>query len=313
MDRFISIDWGTTNLRMYLVALPSLQVIKSSKDLQGIKSLHLKAKNEHREVSVFLKSYLMMQLQKAFGSLPEAIPIIISGMASSKLGLFDLPYAKLPQDLSHPKLKIKQSQLKNHPLYVISGLSTKDDILRGEETQLIGLHYLLSINTSSTVIIPGTHSKHMFCAEGVLTQFKTYMTGELFELLTKHSILENAVSLPENDEPLWDAFIEGVSEAGQASLLHNIFTVRVKQILENLDGFSNYFYLSGLLIGAEILALKTQGHQHIYVFASGALSQCYEKAIKILLPDCSLEVVTEEKQERAFILGQYLIYKTFKS
>ena len=45
MDRFISIDWGTTNLRMYLVALPSLEVIKSTKDLQGIKSLHLKAKN----------------------------------------------------------------------------------------------------------------------------------------------------------------------------------------------------------------------------------------------------------------------------
>jgi 2-keto-3-deoxy-galactonokinase len=83
--------------------------------------------------------------------------------------------------------------------------------------------------------------------------------------------------------------------------------------LENLDGFSNYFYLSGLLIGAEILALKKQLHQHIYVFASGALSQCYEKAIKILLPDSSLEVISEEKQESAFILGQYLIYKTFKS
>lgn len=313
MDRFISIDWGTTNLRMYLVTLPSMEVIKSSKDLQGIKSLYLKAKNEQQEVLVFLKSYLMMQLQKAFGTLPETIPIIISGMASSKLGLFDVPYAKLPQDLSHPKLQFKQSQLKKHPLCVISGLSTTDDILRGEETQLIGLHHLLSINESSIVIIPGTHSKHMFCEEGILTQFKTYMTGELFELLTKHSILKNAVALPKNNEPPWDAFIEGISAAEQASLLHNIFTVRVKQVLENLDGFSNYFYLSGLLIGAEILALKKQLHQHIYVFASGALSQCYEKAIKILLPDSSLEVVSLEKQEHAFILGQYLIYKTLKS
>lgn len=311
MDRFISIDWGTTNLRMYLVALPSLEVIKSTKGLQGIKSLHLKAKNEQREVSVFLKSYLMMQLQKAFGSLPEPIPIIVSGMASSKLGLFDLPYAKLPQDLSHPKLKYKQSQLKNHPLYVISGLSTEDDILRGEETQLIGLHDLLSDKKSSTIIIPGTHSKHMFCKEGILMQFKTYMTGELFELLTKHSILEYAVLLPENKEPLWDAFVEGVSAAEQESLLHNIFTVRVKQVLENLDGISNYYYLSGLLIGAEIVALKTQTKQHIYVFASGALSQCYEIAIKTLLPGNSLEVVSAENQERAFILGQYLIYKNF--
>ena len=313
MDRFISIDWGTTNMRMYLVALPSLEVIKSTKDLQGIKSLHLKAKNEQQDVSVFLKSYLMMQLQKAFGSLPEAIPIIVSGMASSKLGLFDLPYAKLPQDLSHPKLQIKQSQLKNHPLYVISGLSTENDILRGEETQLIGLHHLLSINKNSTIIIPGTHSKHMFCEEGVLTQFKTYMTGELFELLTKHSILENAVTLPENKEPLWDAFIEGVSAVEHESILHNIFTVRVKQVLENLDGVSNYYYLSGLLIGAEILALKTEVKQHIYVFASGVLSQCYEIAIKTLLPENTVEVVSAENQERAFILGQYLIYKTFTS
>ena len=313
MDRFISIDWGTTNMRMYLVALPSLQVIKSTKDLQGIKSLHLKAKNEQQDVSVFLKSYLMMQLQKAFGSLPEAIPIIVSGMASSKLGLFDLPYAKLPQDLSHPKLQIKQSQLKNHPLYVISGLSTENDILRGEETQLIGLHHLFSINTSSTIIIPGTHSKHMFCEEGVLTQFKTYMTGELFELLTKYSILENAVTLPENKEPLWDDFTKGISAAEYESILHNIFTVRVKKVLENLDGISNYYYLSGLLIGAEILALKIEAKQHIHVFASGVLSQCYEIAIKTLLPDNTVEVVSEENQERAFILGQYLIYKTFTS
>ena len=279
MDRFISIDWGTTNMRMYLVALPSLEVIKSTKDLQGIKSLYLKAKNEQQDVSVFLKSYLMMQLQKAFGSLPKAIPIIVSGMASSKLGLFDLPYAKLPQDLSHPKLQIKQSQLKNHPLYVISGLSTKDDILRGEETQLIGLHHLLSINTSSTIIIRGTQSKHMFVGR-YFKQFKTYMTGELFELLTKHSVLEYAVSPPENKEPLWDAFTEGVSAVEHESILHNIFTVRVKQVLENLDGVSNYYYLSGLLIGAEILALKIEVKQHIYVFASGVLSQCYEIAIK---------------------------------
>lgn len=313
MDRFISIDWGTTNLRMYLVALPSMEVIKSSKDLQGIKSLHLKAKNEQQDVSVFLKSYLTMQLQKAFGSLSETVPIIISGMASSKLGLFDLPYAKLPQDLSHPKIQFKQSQLKKHPLYVISGLSTEDDILRGEETQLIGLHNLLSINDSSTIIIPGTHSKHMFCKEGVLTQFKTYMTGELFELLTKHSILEYAVSLPENREPLWDAYIEGVCAAEHESLLHNIFTVRVKQVLENFDGVSNYYYLSGLLIGAEILTLKKQAQQHIYVFATGALSQCYELAIKTLLPHNTVKVVSLGNQERAFILGQYLIYKTFKS
>ena len=310
MDGFISVDWGTTNLRMYHVALPSLKIIKSTKDLQGIKRLNLKANLEQQNVSVFLKGYLLMQLQKAFGLLPETTPIVISGMASSKLGLFNLPYAKLPQDLSHPKLQIKQSELNKHPLYVISGLSTEDDILRGEETQLIGLHNLLSLHGRSTVIIPGTHSKHMHCEEGYLRDFETFMTGEVFEVLTKHSLLESAVAAPVNNEFLGDKFKTGLYHAKQTSLLHNLFTVRVKQVLEDMDGVSNYFYLSGLLIGAEILALKIHAQQHIYLFASGALSKQYEMAIEALLPDSTLKVVSLEHQDHAFILGQYLIYKT---
>ena len=56
-----------------------------------------------------------------------------------------------------------------------------------------------------------------------------------------------------------------------------------------------------------------EAKQHIYVFASGVLSQCYEIGIKTLLPENTVEVVSAENQERAFILGQYLIYKTFTS
>ncbi|RQH17206.1 2-keto-3-deoxy-galactonokinase, partial [Okeania hirsuta] len=118
-------------------------------------------------------------------------------------------------------------------LLLVSGLKKEGDVMRGEETQLIGLSRVRDIN-HSLILMPGTHSKHMLTGEHELLDFKTYMTGELFELISKHSILSHSIELPkENHDYL--AFRHGVKEGTAGNLLNRLFRVRTHELFDKLS------------------------------------------------------------------------------
>jgi 2-dehydro-3-deoxygalactonokinase len=106
------------------------------------------------------------------------------------------------------------------------------------------------------VIIPGTHSKHILLNQSKIVAIKTYMTGELFALLSQKSVLKNSVAMSSADSDL-TSFKKGVRDAMDENLLHTIFKVRTNQLFNIYSKENNYNYLSGLLIGAEIKDLKT--------------------------------------------------------
>ncbi len=140
---------------------------------------------------------------------------------------------------------------------MISGIRSDDDVIRGEETQLLGC--IEKEKAHQLFIFPGTHSKQILVRNGIVIEFKTFMTGEFFELLSKKSIL--AASVEENGE-LSDvdnlrSFQSGVSESLRSNLLHSSFKIRTNNLFQNLSKQQNYFFLSGLLIGTELKELVT--------------------------------------------------------
>lgn len=308
MNRFISVDWGTSNLRLREVNGKDCFVSKKIEQLQGIKTLCFQNKSG-LEPPLFLKSYLLEQIHKTFGELGQ-LPVLISGMASSNMGLSHLPYAELPINLSLPKLQTKSFMLEGYEVFLISGLATHNDILRGEETQLIGLYQLLQPFGAYTVIIPGTHSKHMFCKDNMLQDFKTYITGEMYHVLSKHSILKSGIRNSEKDDGCWHDFELGLERASKGNLLGNLFSVRVRELLDKVEEKRNYFYLNGLLIGTELSDLLGQPNEKIYVFGGSDLSVFYEKAIKYMLPKVQLTMLSSDSQEQAFVIGQSVIYNS---
>lgn len=67
--------------------------------------------------------------------------------------------------------------------------------MRGEETQLIGCIQDDDQTISDRMfILPGTHSKHILVRNQQITAFKTYMTGEISDLLSNKSILKNSLA-----------------------------------------------------------------------------------------------------------------------
>ena len=250
-------------------------------------------------------------MEERLGYALDNTPIILSGMASSTIGMVDLPYKKIPFSTSGEDLEtfiIDSSEKVKHTIVIISGARTADDVMRGEESKLIGCAVADNFQ-DHLYIFPGTHPKHVEVKNGRVTAFKTYMTGEFFELLSKKSILANSVEKGKNleTETNRQSFAQGVRRGINSNLLHSCFLVRTNDVFKKFSLEENYFYLSGLLIGSELKDVPVK-NRNITVVANTALSAQYIAALRIIgLPDEHISV-TQIDADKALIKGQMEVY-----
>lgn len=281
MEKLISCDWGTSNFRLRLVNTETQEVLQEVLQGTGIASTFQQWKSQQQEEGeriLFYKKVLADCLRQFEPDFDKNIPVIISGMASSSIGMMEIPYQDFPftWDVQQfPVTKIAANHYLSHPVFLVSGFKTNDDVMRGEETILFGCE--VDENANTVFIFPGTHSKHVFVKNKTAVNFKTYMTGEIFSLLVNQSVLKNSVT-PGNDEP---AFEQGILLGRDGDMLHDLFTVRTRQLLQHKDAVSNYQYLSGILIGKELASLKECNSQICIVTAS-TLKELYMKGAEIL-------------------------------
>ena len=306
MDKFLSCDWGTSSFRLRLISVPALQVLGEEKSSEGIASTFNLWRERNKAEEDRFDFYLSI-LQKAIKSLEqqlqnslENIPVIISGMASSTIGMMEIPYKYLPFHLDGSDLiskKINRTDGFSHDIFIISGVRTDDDVMRGEETQLAGC----SSGESGLFIFPGTHSKHILVKDRKAVDFKTYMTGEFFELLAGKSILSSSVNKTTVTDQSFAAFDKGVND-GQSNLLHASFLVRTNHVFNKYSKEENYYYLSGVLIGGELKDLDDVTHAPIFLIGAEELCFYYERALQFLMPGEQIKTINADK---ATINGQY--------
>lgn len=308
MDKFLSCDWGTTSFRIRLVLCPDLQVLAEETSGEGISSTFNLWKEENlREEKRFdfylsvLKKRIKSLEQKQQHSLKK-IPVVISGMASSSIGMMEMPYKSLPFRLNGSDLvakKIKRTDNFPHDIFIISGIRTEDDVIRGEETQLLGCS-----SGDGFFIFPGTHSKHIIVKDGMAVDFKTFMTGEFFDLLTSKSILSSSVNKSKATEQFLNVFDKGVKD-GQSNLLHASFLVRTNQLFNKYSKEENFYYLSGLLIGNELRDLNGLINGDIFLIGAKELCSYYDRALQSLMPGKKIAAINADE---ATIKGQYKIF-----
>ena len=221
-EYFISCDWGTTNFRLKLVKGKSLEVIEELSTDKGIKVLYDEclAQQELSQTD-FFADYLLSQVQLLPKEHQKRL-VVSSGMITANIGLQELGYSDMPFKDTGEEFNSKKITTKNGlEILLISGVKNQQGMMRGEETQAIGLvNYL---DTKSLLILPGTHSKHLTYKDGFFTDLKNFMTGELFELLSQKSILSN--SILKTDEILESQFIEGLKLGSSGKLTENLFSI----------------------------------------------------------------------------------------
>jgi 2-dehydro-3-deoxygalactonokinase len=270
----LACDWGTTNLRAWTLDADGRIVQERDFDL-GVSKLGAgeAARRFHDEV------------RPAFGA--EGLPAILCGMIGSNLGWTVAPYVDCPAglgDLAQGLVEVESGQAGAR---IIPGMRSEGavgatDVMRGEETQLFGwlAQHPERARGRHVVCHPGTHAKWMIIEDGRLVRFATAMTGELFAVLGKHSVLKS--DAPATDE---DAFAEGLRAAGDGNALAaRLFSARTRVVGQGKPAESTPSYLSGLLLGAEAASmprlLDLDDREPIAVLGDAKLCQLYRKALE---------------------------------
>lgn len=317
MEKIICCDWGTTSLRLAVYANDSdvpLASVESSQGILGVNQLFLSASGGHSRRDFFVE-VLKKELERLAAFIDPNSPVIISGMASANIGMEALPYAPVPFKLDGTTAVIRSFSEAGRSYHLISGCNTSSDIMRGEETQLAGVWNLLGPDQlqDALILLPGTHSKHAVISDGVIVDFKTYMTGEIFCLLFTGSILAQSVTPNDFSTPgCMDAFLEGVDKGSGNNILHSIFDVRIRAMFHQADSKLNFAYLSGQLIGAELVDLRTKNLRHIVVCGSDNMVTAYLAALEKIFPDNWKPRVTGLSAAKATVAGQLLMFKSHR-
>ncbi|MBC06289.1 MAG: 2-keto-3-deoxy-galactonokinase [Thalassospira sp.] len=214
------------------------------------------------------------------------LPVVICGMAGAKQGWLEAPYCDVPArptDLAKGAVKpdVRDPRIS---VFILPGLCQRgdSDVMRGEETQLVGF-MAAHPEFAGWVCLPGTHSKWARIADGKITAFRTYMSGEVFALLSQHSILRHSVDDGWDDAAFADA-VRGAC-AQPTAFLHSLFGVRAGALVAPAGASvaPGASVLSGTVIGTEIadvLGLLQPG-ENIALIGAGKLASLYQAALAV--------------------------------
>lgn len=237
----IGVDWGSSNLRAYRYG-PDGTVLERRCGGPGAAMLGPDA------FEPALAAILT-------GWTDGRVPIVLAGMAGRRGGWREAHYLPCPVDPAHLAAATVAIPSAIGPCFLVPGVSTRRSdgvagVMRGEETQILGAGL-----TAGTVVLPGTHSKWVRRTEGRITDFATAMTGELYALLLDHSSIGQVATREPCDRP--DTFTAGARRALAAEGIERVlFSARAEVLLGTLEPEAVESFLSGLLIGGEVAALR---------------------------------------------------------
>jgi 2-dehydro-3-deoxygalactonokinase len=103
--------------------------------------------------------------------------------------MVDVRYKEIPIAINGSDLAVHTIEATDsfkHKILIISGVRTDDDVMRGEETKLIGCTLKMLLIKAISIFFRHS-SKTCRSKKGKAIAFKTFITGELFELLSKEA------------------------------------------------------------------------------------------------------------------------------
>lgn len=270
MKNWIAVDWGTTHLRAYLMGESAVLAEASSDDGMGRLT-----RDAYEPALLRLVSHWLTDGNKT--------EIIACGMVGSRQGWMEAPYRTTPcvpldpttlvtVPTADPRLKIR----------LVPGLrqNTPADVMRGEETQIAGV-LALHPQFDGVICLPGTHSKWAHISAGEVVSFQTYMTGELFSLLSNQSVLRHGMQSETWDE---QAFTFAITDAisRPEKIASRLFSLRAETLIADLKPDAARSRLSGLLIGIELAAAKPYWlGQNVILVGAENLSATYARALAL--------------------------------
>ncbi|TWA91061.1 2-dehydro-3-deoxygalactonokinase [Bradyrhizobium stylosanthis] len=272
---YVAVDWGTSSFRLWLVDRAG-KVLAERRSGEGMLAA---AKTGFAAV---------LQAHLAAVEAPDHLPVLICGMAGAKTGWVEAGYVDTPAPLAAILKQAARVPGEARDIRILPGIAQRDaaapDVMRGEETQLLGALGLQAAG-EAMVCMPGTHSKWVHVKDGTVASFSTFMTGELFSVVSRETILSLAVANAEDAEDV-SSFRAAVKAAFEAPAFaaNLLFGARARQLLFGGTPAAARETLSGTLIGVELAAGLSGAvpKAGITLVASGRLAALYRLAFDTL-------------------------------
>ena len=270
--KWIAADWGTTHMRAWAIGEED-SVLAFRESNEGMKDLQ---QNEFEPV--------LLRLIESWLDDTKVTTVMACGMVGAKQGWVETPYLKTPcVPLDNNQLTTANTHDKRIKVHLVPGVMQHHpaDIMRGEETQIAGF-INKNLDFNGVVCLPGTHAKWANIKEGQITSFKTFMTGELFGVISSHTLIRHSTSIKGWNQDSFEAgVLEGFNNPG--SIASNLFSLRAESIVNDLDRDQARSSLSGLLLGVELNGAQNfwKGND-VTLIGSELLSNNYHEGLKIL-------------------------------
>ena len=264
-SEWIAVDWGTSNLRAW--AMQGDKPIAEVGSDKGMGSL---------TPGTFESA--LLDIIEPWLDTPKTV--VACGMVGAKQGWCEAPYIPVPAKPTDPT-KIITAPAKDPRIsfQILPGMSqtTPADVMRGEETQIAGL-IARNPDFDGVVCLPGTHTKWARISAEEVVNFQTFMTGELFALLSKHSVLRHSVGEGWDEDAFTDTLSNTISRP--ESFAAKAFSLRAESLLADLPPATARARLSGMLIGMELAATRQYWlGQHVVIIGDHTLSKTYQSAL----------------------------------
>lgn len=295
LPRLIALDWGTSTLRAFLLG-DDAAVLDQHAAGYGIQNLPAPGGRGGFEAA-------FAQVAGDWLARWPTLPVVACGMVGSAQGWKEAPYVACPADVQALAAHAVRAQATaNKDLWLAPGLrfdppeeSSDDapDVMRGEEMQIAGAMQLQPLlSARAHFVLPGTHSKWARVEAGRVLDFATFMTGELYALLCRHSILgrlmpraeggaDGSESLDSARRAAFDRGLRAARASRPGELGHQLFAVRTLGLTGRLAPPLLGEYLSGLLIGHELicgLAMSKTAGAPLVLIGDAALTGRYVDA-----------------------------------
>ena len=273
---WVAVDWGTSNVRAWGIAADGSHSFSTQSD---------------RGMGKISRADYPAVLADLIGeNAPAGTDAVICGMAGARQGWLEAPYLDTPADLTRLATGAVRPEGTGFAVRILPGVCQRaaghEDVMRGEETQLLGL-LALRPGFSGTAILPGTHSKWVEIEDGRIVRFSTATTGELYEVLSQHSVLRHSFAAgniegPEIEDGIAEGMRAGLESPALATSL--VFRTRAAALLSGKGADWCSGYLSGLLVGVEIGGRRdwlTAGAP-VPLIGSARFGRLYGAALKLI-------------------------------
>jgi len=240
---WIAVDWGTSRLRAWVHESGAVTALSSDAGMNGL------AQDGFEDA--------LLALIEPHLSAETKTPVICCGMVGARQGWREAPYASVPA--APPDASGALQVASDDPriaVYILPGMSQAKpaDVMRGEETQIAG-YIAAKPEFDGVLCLPGTHTKWAHISAGEIVSFATFMTGEMFALLSESSVLRHSVDADGWDESAFDeAVMDALSRPER--LAASLFGLRAASLLQGLPPATARARLSGTLIGVELSAAR---------------------------------------------------------